>query len=129
VLLSAPQETFAMSNVAPESFARTPRPPYYIVAFSSIRKEGDHGYSTMADAMEALAKTQAGYLGLEHARREDGFGITNSFWADEAALLNWKAQVQHLYAQKMGIERWYLHYELRIAKVERAYSGPEGRSV
>ena len=28
---------------------------------------------------------------------------------------------------KLGIERWYEHYELRVAKVERAYSGPEGR--
>jgi heme-degrading monooxygenase HmoA len=125
VVLSGPQERIAMSD----AFAATPKSPYYIVAFSSIRANGDHGYSAMADAMEALAKTQAGYLGIEHARREDGFGITNSFWADEAALLNWKAQVQHLYAQRMGIERWYLHYELRIAKVERAYSGPEGRSV
>lgn len=112
-----------------DAFAVTPQPPYYIVAFSSIRAEGDHGYSAMADAMVELAKTQPGYLGIESARGADGFGITNSFWADEAALRNWKAQVQHLYAQKMGIERWYLHYELRIAKVERAYSGPEGRSV
>jgi len=32
-------------------------------------------------------------------------------------------------AQKQGIERWYSHYELRVARVERAYSGPEGRSL
>jgi hypothetical protein len=24
----------------------------------------------------------------------------------------------------MGIERWYEHYELRVARVERSYSGP-----
>jgi hypothetical protein len=30
-------------------------------------------------------------------------------------------------AQRLGKERWYSHYELRVAKVERAYSGPEGR--
>ena len=118
-----------MSTIPPDAFAMTPRPPSCIVAFSSIRAKGDYGCSAMADAMEALAKTQAGYLGLEHARRADGFGITNSVSADEAALLNGMAQVQHLYAQKMGIERWYLHDERRIAKVERAYSGLEGRSV
>jgi hypothetical protein len=27
----------------------------------------------------------------------------------------------------LGKERWYSHYELRIAKVERAYAGPQGR--
>ena len=31
-------------------------------------------------------------------------------------------------AQKQGMERWYDHYELRVAKVERAYSGPMGRA-
>ncbi len=25
------------------------------------------------------------------------------------------------------LDRWYSRYELRIAKVERAYAGPEGR--
>jgi len=30
-------------------------------------------------------------------------------------------------AQRLGKERWYSHYKLRIAKVERAYSGPDGR--
>ena len=34
---------------------------------------------------------------------------------------------QYLGAQCLGKERWYSHYELRVAKVERSYSGPEGR--
>ncbi|MBT2130405.1 antibiotic biosynthesis monooxygenase family protein [Aliiroseovarius lamellibrachiae] len=54
-------------------------------------------------------------------------GITVSYWKDEASIAAWKAQAKHLVAQKMGIEQWYAHYELRVAKVERAYSGPEGR--
>ena len=39
----------------------------------------------------------------------------------------WKANVAHQRAQQLGKEQWYAHYELRVAKVERAYSGPEGR--
>jgi heme-degrading monooxygenase HmoA len=109
------------------SFAALPKPPYYVVAFSSIRTEGDHGYGAMADAMVALASQQPGYLGVESARGADGFGITNSYWADEASLIAWKEVAKHLLAQKLGKERWYLHYELRVARVERAYSGPEGR--
>lgn len=108
-------------------FAKLPAPPYYIVAFSSTRTEGDHGYAAMADAMVELASQQPGYLGVESARGEDGFGITNSYWADEASLIGWKEVAKHLLAQKLGKERWYQHYELRVAKVERAYSGPEGR--
>jgi hypothetical protein len=30
-------------------------------------------------------------------------------------------------AQDHGKKQWYEHYELRVAKVERAYSGPAGR--
>lgn len=108
-------------------FASLPAPPYYVVAFSSIRTEGDQGYAAMADAMVELASRQPGYLGVESARGNDGFGITNSYWADEAALIAWKEIAKHLLAQKLGKERWYRHYELRVAKVERAYSGPEGR--
>ena len=29
--------------------------------------------------------------------------------------------------RRSGKRLWYEHYELRVAKVERAYSGPEGR--
>jgi len=31
-------------------------------------------------------------------------------------------------AQKLGRTRWYEYYTLRVAKVERHYDGPEGRS-
>ncbi|MGL5446361.1 MAG: antibiotic biosynthesis monooxygenase family protein, partial [Rhabdaerophilum sp.] len=99
------------------SFASLPKPPYYIVAFSSMRTEGDQGYAAMADAMVDLASEQPGYLGVESARGVDGFGITNSYWADEASLIAWKEIAKHLLAQKLGKERWYQHYELRVAKV------------
>ncbi len=60
-------------------FSETPNPPYYIVAFSSRRTEGDNGYAEMAKAMEELALQQPECLGAESARGDDGFGITNSF--------------------------------------------------
>lgn len=109
-------------------FANTPEPPYYAVIFTSKRTEADTaGYAAMAEAMVALASTQPGYLGVESAR-DDGIGITVSYWRDEASLKNWKQVSQHLAAQRLGRERWYSHYETRIAKVERAYPGPEGRT-
>jgi heme-degrading monooxygenase HmoA len=108
-------------------FAKTPEPPYYAVIFTSTRSAGDHGYAAMADAMAELALQQPGNLGAESARGADGLGITVSYWRDEASIKAWKAVASHLAAQKLGKERWYDHYELRVAKVERAYSGPEGR--
>jgi heme-degrading monooxygenase HmoA len=99
--------------------AKTPEPPYYAVIFTSIRTEGDNGYSSMADTMEELAKQQPGYLGIESARKE--IGITISYWETPEAIIQWKENVQHQVAQKLGKEKWYSRYRLRIAKVEREY--------
>ncbi len=103
------------------TFATTPKPPYYIVAFSNQRTEGENGYGNMAKAMAELAAKQPGYLGIESVRDGNGFGITNSYWADEASIIAWKANVAHLAAQKQGREKWYEHFEVRIGKIERAY--------
>ncbi len=108
-------------------FAKTPAPPYYAVIFASLRREGDGGYAEMAKKMAALAMLQPGCLGAESARNAEGFGLTVAYFADEADILAWKNHDEHLLAQSCGQTRWYEHYEVRVAKVERAYSGPEGR--
>jgi heme-degrading monooxygenase HmoA len=110
-------------------FSKTPEPPYYAVIFSSQLSQDDAGYAEMGETMFDLAMAQPGCLGAETARDAARFGITVSYWTDEASIKAWKAQAKHLVAQKLGIDRWYSHYELRIARVERAYSGPEGRSL
>jgi len=76
----------------------------------------------MAEQMDALAKQQDGYLGVDSARNVAGFGITVSYWRSETAILQWKKQVDHLGAQKLGRDRWYADYHVHIAKVERNYS-------
>jgi heme-degrading monooxygenase HmoA len=109
-------------------FAETPEPPYYAVIFTSKRHAADaRGYAAMAERMVELALAQPGCLGAESARGADGLGITVSYWREEDSIGAWKADVRHLAAQRLGIERWYEHYELRVAKVERAYSGSAGR--
>lgn len=98
---------------------RTPEPPYYAVIFSTVRTEGDNGYGAMAAAMEALAASQPGYLGMESAR--DGLGLTVSYWRDLESIAAWKRVADHVAAQRLGRERWYAAYRVRIARVEREY--------
>ena len=81
-------------------FASLPAPPYFAVIFSSQRIGPDAGYSAMADRMVELAATQPGYLGLETCRGEDGFGITVSYWRNEADILAWKRQAEHSLARR-----------------------------
>ena len=100
--------------------ANTPAAPYYAVIFTSVRTDHHHGYDDMAARMAELASRQPGYLGLESAR--DQVGITVSYWQDLASIKAWKADVEHLVAQKTGRSDWYARYTTRIAKVERDYS-------
>lgn len=110
-------------------FAALPEPPYWAVIFTAQRTEGDHGYDAMADAIAQRALEQPGCIGMETTRDRAGLGITISYWDSEEALLAWKADAKHLVAQQLGQDRWYSHYRLRVAKVERHYSGPEGRNL
>ena len=103
------------------SFAQLPEPPYYAVIFSAQRTAGENGYEAMAERMVELAAAQPGYLGVETVRGSDGFGITVSYWDSLAAIAGWRAHAEHRIAQETGKIRWYQHYELRIARVERAY--------
>lgn len=103
--------------------ATTPEPPYYAVVFSSVRTSvDDEGYGAMASAMDELAAKQPGYLGIESTRGAGGLGITVSYWASLDAIRAWKANADHLVAQRRGREEWYAGFEMRICKVERAYT-------
>jgi heme-degrading monooxygenase HmoA len=99
--------------------AQTPEPPYTAVIFTSIRTDGDNGYDQTAEAMEMLAAEQPGFLGIESAR--SGLGITVSYWVDQAAARSWKAVADHRLAQRLGRERWYRNYRVRVATVDREY--------
>ena len=104
--------------------AKTPEPPYYAVIFTSSRTEGERGYARMAERMVELAREQPGFLGVESVRGSDGAGITVSYWESEEAIRHWKANAEHLAAQRGGQTTWYADYFLRVAKVERQYGKP-----
>lgn len=100
--------------------ANTPKPPYYAVIFTSLRTEGDNGYGAMAERMVELASQQQGFLGIETARED--LSISVSYWTDLESIKKWKANLEHLEAQRLGREKWYSSFKTRIALVERDYS-------
>lgn len=101
------------------SIAITPKPPYYAVIFTSVLSENTDGYADMATTMLGLAQKQEGFIGVESAR--NSIGITVSYWSNMQAITKWKNNIEHLYAQKMGKEKWYKNYKTRIVKVESDY--------
>jgi heme-degrading monooxygenase HmoA len=81
-------------------------------------------YGAMAQRMVELAATMPGFLGVESVR--DGStpgspGITVSYWRSPEDIAAWQAHAEHRVAQRLGRERWYQGFQLRVCKVERAY--------
>jgi heme-degrading monooxygenase HmoA len=106
-------------------FAATPQPPYYAVIFTSKLSEEVRGYEAASKRMVELGSSYPGFLGIESVRGADGVGITVSYWKDEASIRAWKADPEHKAAQHGGRSAWYSQYDVRIARVERAYSMSE----
>ena len=99
--------------------AATPSPPYYAVIFTSKKSENDLGYVATSERMIEMALQQKGFLGFESAK--EGLGITVSYWASLESIKQWKDQVEHKDAQRLGRKTWYAAYKVRISKVERDY--------
>jgi len=111
------------------SLVDTPEPPYVAVIFTSLRSDDDVGYLETDAALLELVEHQPGYLGVEAV--DDGtMGISVSYWASDADARAWKAVADHVAAQRLGRERWYRAYAVRVATVERDYrvgdAGPPG---
>jgi len=98
---------------------QTPEPPYYAVVFTSIRTDGDNGYTEMDEYLEELVQHIPGYIGIESARQD--MGISVSYWSSLEAIKEWKEAMVHVAAQKYGKEKWYSTYKVRVCKVERDY--------
>lgn len=106
-------------------FARLPRPPYYAVIFSSRRNgQGEVDYAAAAEAMFELVQRQPGFLGAESTRGADGFGITVAYFDSEENIRLWRDHAGHAATRERGKREWYEHFEVRVARVERAYGGP-----
>ena len=107
------------------AIAHTPEPPYYLAVITVERTADDDGYFEMAYAMFELATAQPGFLGMEWVYDAgQRTGITSSYWTDAEAITDWKQQADHLLAQRLGQQRWYRAYSVRIARVERDYRWP-----
>ena len=104
--------------------AELPEPPYFAVIFCSRRTHHDADADAYAEAsahMLDLAARQPGFLGVDSVRDARGCGITVSYWDSEAAIAAWKRHAEHAATRAAGRTRWYEAYELRVARVERAY--------
>lgn len=112
----------------PDRFAKTPKPPYFAVIFTSQhRGQADSEYAATASALLERVHRIPGFLGAEGISDPSGFEMLVSYFVDEAAIHAWKQEEKHVEGQRRGKDHWFSHYSVRVARVERSYSGPEGR--
>lgn len=93
--------------------------PCYAVIFTSFRSTDVEGYAEMAARMEALARAQPGFLGVDSVR-EGKLGITVSYWSSLEAIAAWRMHVEHQVAQSEGRRRWYDAFTLHVTRVIRS---------
>ena len=95
----------------------------FLVVFRN-RKRADldaAAYAADADAMEALAAVQPGYLSFKSYTAEDGEVIALSEWVDEAAALAWRRVAEHAEMQRRGREAYYQSYTLFAGTPNRVH--------
>ena len=102
-------------GIAPENLTR-------IFGHGFTTKKEGHGFGLHSGANAAKE------LGGSLRAHSDGLGITVCYWRSVAGIAAWKAQAEHAAAQREGRARWYESYNVRVARVERAYGFDAGAS-
>ena len=87
----------------------------------AAQRRDEAGYAAAAAAMDALAATQPGYRGIDSARGADGFGITVSYWADDAAAIAWRDHPIMPRSATRAARAGTTATQSTVARVERGY--------
>lgn len=96
----------------------------YAVLFEVVPKaEGKAEYLELAAQLRPLLEGQPGFISIERFQSlvEQNKLLSLSYWDSEAAIADWKAQMNHQLAQQQGKARLFDTYRIRVAKVEREY--------
>lgn len=80
-------------------------------------------YYDIAMALRPHAEKIDGFISVERFASvvNEGKYVSLSYWRDEAAIAEWKAQLDHAVAQKKGKAELFSNYRIIIAEVMRDY--------
>lgn len=92
----------------------------FAVIFKAKSGVIDEHYGAMVDKMRELAFGKYGCLDFI-AVTEGDQEIAISYWPDEAAILRWKSDPDHILAQQKGRQKWYHSYSVEVVEIKRQY--------
>ena len=95
----------------------------FVVIFRAQARDLDADYAATATLLRELALTRFGCIEFCAATEGDQ-EIALSYWPDEASIRAWKQHTDHLVGQRLGRERWYANYSVKVAEITRRYRHP-----
>ncbi|MGH9577018.1 MAG: antibiotic biosynthesis monooxygenase family protein [Terriglobales bacterium] len=90
-----------------------------ILFFSRLTDQAGEDYYQMDEELSQLVKDAPGFMGVKSFKAEGGERLTVVWWKDEETLRQWRELPRHRVAQQTGRERWYQHYRMEIARIQR----------
>ncbi len=101
----------------------SPTNSYIAVIFTSTRThDHDEDYAHWSKRMADLVLEQPGFIDFTSVRDpQTRLGITVAYFTDEESVVKWKANLEHLEAQRLGRSTFYESYSVKVANVYREY--------
>jgi heme-degrading monooxygenase HmoA len=91
-----------------------------VVVFRSRLRPGlREEYVALVDAMSALARTMPGYVSHKGFFADDGERVTIVEFEHAEGLRAWRTNPQHLAAQKLAREKYYVEYSVQVCTLDR----------
>lgn len=95
----------------------------FLVVFRKRMRPGfdQAAYDAEAQAMQALAREQPGYVSFKSYAADDGEGVSISEWADEVSARAWRQLAEHRAAQARGRSDYYQEYTMFVCDNPRIH--------
>ena len=90
-----------------------------VIFRSRLRGANPAGYETTAARMVELAQRQPGFRAIKTFTADDGERVTISEFDSLEAVNAWRANVEHLEAQRRGRAEFYAEYSLQTCELVR----------
>ena len=76
-------------------------------------------YTAMNNDLSEYVKSRPGFVDFKSFKAEDGERLTIVWWRDRETLEQWRRDLRHMEAKKLGRQKWYQYYKIEIAEVYR----------
>lgn len=90
-----------------------------VVFRNRLRGAQPPGYEAVAARMVELAQRQPGFRGVKTFTADDGERVTISEFDSLAAVDAWRANLEHVEAQRRGRGEFYAEYSLQTCELVR----------